>query len=171
MKHDSQVYEKIQTFYESFWEIKNRSHKDSDFWDIIRELDSILEADPNNEYALQLKIMIKRSYKNLPKQELECLCTQMHKINPKNEFASTKRLKLKLENTLPSVFGKIANIIELPSTAIERNIVNIIKRSLTSREKRAIGNLVFSGICFAVVFIYIFYLDLSNLYSIYYSTK
>ena len=93
MNQDSELYDKIQKLYEEYWAISLTHHKDSDYYPIMEELEKILYTAPDNEYALQLKIIIKRSYKRLRKEELKALCNHMHRINPNNKLAKVSRFK------------------------------------------------------------------------------
>ena len=114
MDHNPQLYNKIQELYEKYWEIKSGHHKDSDYYPIIELLENILYEHPDNEYALQLKIIVKQSYRNKPKDELRALCEHMRRINPNNQFANgIKKLKFKNNSNKTMLIFHIISLIIL----------------------------------------------------------
>ena len=79
--------EKLQELNAKFCELKINKVGEERYNIIVDEIDNILEKEPDNVQALQLKILIKTSYTIIPWEEVDLLCRRLLKIDCRNKVA------------------------------------------------------------------------------------
>ena len=92
-----EISEKLQILNNNFCELKVKKIDDIGYLPIVREIESILDKDPNNVGALQLEILVKTSYKVIPWDDVERLCDRLLKIDPNNKVAKRAKDKVVLK--------------------------------------------------------------------------
>ena len=94
---DNNISDKLQQLNNTFCELKLHKADDEEYIPIVRDVEEILKKEPDNIAALQLKILIKTSYKIIQWSEVDAICHHLLKLEPRNKIAK-RALKRKTYN-------------------------------------------------------------------------